>query len=387
MHREALSKCQLFFGGRSTNSQQPTAQSSNHHSFSNIPLASQPTSATKMHLQQLKPKNQLFDLLATTMSGREDPGSKFSIMNSKRIDQTDTQDYTNTLAHFQKKIPTFSNEHQVDRTVLLRYKKLQGLEVNDQREAKLAIKRKAVVNRTQSVLSSVNAGQSNTKVQTLPETPPESCDQGPLSKSPYIYLFVFDRVYFPNSHIISWGVYPKPKDVSERLTKDAEYTNVLTQMQAKFGLNHRYSILLTHQGEEISNFQQVAKQDVLFLSKLLLKLANDFSLKEYLRRCSNFGIQSTPSPFGIPRRKIELLFYKMHSLGNSLFDLPKADIAITSEGKKVNLKQTPKQVRTDTLVVERVLGILDHGRDALTAKDLEDLCTFEKYIWFDKRNT
>lgn len=149
-------------------------------------------------------------------------------------------------------------------------------------------------------------------------------------------------------------------------------------MQAKFGLNYRYNILFTKEGSLLSNAQQLSKHDVIFLCILIFTLANDQSLREYLLRCQNEGINNTPTPFGIPRRKLELLFLKMEVLKESLSKLPNEENVKILPQNEATLEKSSNQIEPNKLAMERVLSILDHGREALTANDLEDLCKLEK---------
>lgn len=92
------------------------------------------------------------------------------------------------------------------------------------------------------------------------------------------------------------------------------------------------------------------------------------------------GLDSVPAPFGLSRSKIELMFNKLACLetlenGNSKSSSPKER---STSFQATSKQKDKKKGEADLRAADRIMSILDAGRDALTADDLEDLCRLEK---------
>ena len=144
------------------------------------------------------------------------------------VDQTATCDISRV---FKKVTPSFSNDLHVDRAVMLRLDKLARMQVDVGIDARLAVKRQAVMRQSLTAVAgvvdrgsgsqAVDRGSGSQAVdrgsgsQAVDRGKADICgvNDGRRADDGYVYVIVFDRVMFAGSHIISYSVFARPVKV------------------------------------------------------------------------------------------------------------------------------------------------------------------------------
>ena len=126
------------------------------------------------------------------------------------IDQTATCDISRM---FKKVTPSFSNDLHVDRAVMLRLDKLARMQVDVGIDARLAVKRRAVMRQTLTGVAGVVDRGSGSLAVDLGKADRHGVNDGRRADDGYVYVIVFDRVMFAGSHIISYSVFARPVKV------------------------------------------------------------------------------------------------------------------------------------------------------------------------------
>jgi hypothetical protein len=162
---------------------------------------------TKQLPKHNRVKSELLDMVSRPYKNDSDVPSSFLPTHAHSgVDEPVPR--TNSLLHFKKKIPQYSNESHIDRAIVNRLKSLKKLDIQEAKEPKLAIKQQSVVNKTQSLMASVRktSPQGSLRTQSIEEPRSHMCTR-------FVYILVFDRVIFAGSNVVSWCVYMKPRDV------------------------------------------------------------------------------------------------------------------------------------------------------------------------------
>jgi hypothetical protein len=86
-----------------------------------------------------------------------------------------------------------------------------------------------------------------------------------------------------------------------------------------------------------------------------------------------------PAPFGLGRRKIELLFLKIECLEAYIREWPaEAGLAAESVAIVGRLRKELLSPGQAAAAVKKVMAILEADKATLDSKDLEELCRVEK---------
>ena len=130
--------------------------------------------------------------------------------SNSMVDQTAICDISRV---FKKVTLSFSNDLQVDRTVMLRLDKLARMQVDVSIDAKLTAKRQVVMRHTLTVVADdVDRGSGSPAVDRgKPDR--RGVNDGRPADDGYVYVIVFDRVMFARSHNISYSVFARPVKV------------------------------------------------------------------------------------------------------------------------------------------------------------------------------
>lgn len=147
---------------------------------------------------------------------------------------------------------------------------------------------------------------------------------------------------------------------------------------ARFGLNEKYSVLFDKTGRAIKSFEDIQDQAVVLLSTRLSS-ANDFGLRKFTEQYY-FENASTKHkvaiPFGLNRKKIEQLFYKIDQIEKSM---PQERPGPEPAPEKTDSRKAELISESDMREgVSRVFQVIEADKTVLDSKGAQQLYAMMK---------